>query len=445
MDFGLEGYVGLALYLAAVAALLLSVFWRPWVGFYFLLPFIPLQNIRYRLNTFPLGGSLIGIILAGIMLGLLRQKRKILVRSPFLVLVGAYVIYTFLSLWLGSFMSDSPLPLPGDKRFGVWQDYILMPLLLILTTAMDLDVRKMKIAILIMCISTVALDRSYWNEVSGRDYSTYTENLRNSADENAMGYAGSNGMAAFEAQYSTLLLALAAFEKRKSIKFGYWGLAIFSACCLAFSLSRGGYVAILVGWLFIGLTKNRFLLVLLAVFLCTWTAWVPAAVSERVFMTYDQKENELDQSAETRISLWEDAMDLFEQSPVVGMGFNTYQYLHRIRAYEDTHNFYLKNLVEMGILGLLLFLAMVFRMARTGFRLFRHAKDPFFASLGLGLAGWIASALVANFFGDRWTYMQVGGYMWVIAGFVARAWIQEQPQSDETASAEPALQEAQLA
>ena len=435
MDFGLSGYLGVTLYAAAIVALLLTVFWRPWVGFYFLLPLILLQSLRYRLNTFPLGKSVIGIMLVGIALGLLRQKQKILVGSPFKFLVGTYVVYTFASLWMGSAISGYALPLPGDSRFGVWQDYILMPVLLFLTTALDLDLKKMRIAIFLMCVSTLALDRSYWDIVSGRDYTNYTEDLRNSADQNAMGYAGSNGMAAFEAQCSTFLLALAAFERRRLIKLGYWGLAIFSASCLAFSLSRGGYLAILAGWLFIGFMKNRVLLVFLVAFLFTWTWWVPKAVNERVSMTYDQQDNQLDSSSQTRISIWEDALQLFNESPIIGMGFNTYQCLHRIRGYEDTHNLYVKILVETGIVGLLLFVAMLWRFVTIGFRLFR-SNDPFFASLGLGLAGWIVAALVANVVGDRWMYMQVCGYMWIIAGFVAKAWILERQHER---ALEPAL------
>lgn len=247
-----------------------------------------------------------------------------------------------------------------------------------------------------------------------------------------MGYAGSNGVAAFEAQFSCFLLALAGFERKRLLKLGYIALAVFSAVCLMYSLSRGGYVAFLVGWLFLGLIKQRKLLVLLVVFFLTWTTLVPNAVHERVTMSYNEQTGTIDHSAETRLTLWEDALQVFDSNAALGTGFNTYAYMHRVGVYEDTHNFFLKVLVETGILGLVLFLWLVIKLFWAGFRLSRRAKDPFFASLGLGLATWIACAVVANFFGDRWTYLQVGGYMWVIAGLVARAMVLEQ-------SAEPAV------
>jgi O-antigen ligase len=200
-----------------------------------------------------------------------------------------------------------------------------------------------------------------------------------------------------------------------------------------YSLSRGGYAALLVGCLFVCVLKQRKLLVLMAVFLLTWTTIVPHAVTERVTMT--EQSGGLDHSSELRLTLWEDAMQMVDANALAGTGFNTYAYMHRVLAYEDTHNFFLKVLVETGVLGLLLFLWFVVTTFRAGYRLFRRSKDPFFASLGLGLAGWVVAAMVANSFGDRWTYLQVGGYMWVIAGLVARAMTLESAEAAAEASA----------
>jgi hypothetical protein len=32
----------------------------------------------------------------------------------------------------------------------------------------------------------------------------------------------------------------------------------------------------------------------------------------------------------------------------------------------------------------------------------------------------VVCSIVANCFGDRWTYVQVNGYMWVLGGLVSR-------------------------
>jgi hypothetical protein len=58
-----------------------------------------------------------------------------------------------------------------------------------------------------------------------------------------------------------------------------------------------------------------------------------------------------------------------------------------------------------------------------GVRLFRTAEDPFLKSLGLAFCVVMACVFVVNFFGDRWLYLSVNGYLWVMMACVARAQI----------------------
>jgi O-antigen ligase len=369
----------------------------------------------------------------------LRRGQPLLPKTPWTGLLIVYGGFTFVSLWMGSFYLRSDLPLPGEARFEVWQNYMVMPALLLLVAAVKPTKRQMLGLVLVMCLAGLALDRNFSDEVAGRDFSKFSVGLREGSG--TMGYAGNNGLAAFEAQFATFLLIMAAFERRRLLKLGYYAVAGFSALCLMYSLSRGGYAAFLVGCLFLAVFKQRKLLVLMALFLLTWTTIVPTAVTERVSMT-EQNDGGLDHSAETRLTLWQDAMEVFDANILTGTGFNTYAYMHRVGNYEDTHNFFLKVLVEGGVVGLVLFLWLIVQTFRTGFRLFRRSKDPFFAALGLGLAGWVVAAVVANCFGDRWSFLQVCGYLWVIAGLVAQAWNLENAASAADGAGDTAAEAA---
>src|SRR5450755_2783302 len=55
LHFGAEGSLGILMYVAAVVAVFASIFWKPVAGILYLVPLIPLQTMRYRLNDFPLG------------------------------------------------------------------------------------------------------------------------------------------------------------------------------------------------------------------------------------------------------------------------------------------------------------------------------------------------------------------------------------------------------
>lgn len=419
MGFGLTtGFIPLALYLAGILALLLAIFWRPIAGLYYLVPLIVLQTLRYRMNEYPLAQSVVTIMLLGMALGLLRRREWPIVDTPWTRLLLIYWGYTLFSLCLGSFIIGAPLPFPGEPRFGVWLDYMNMPALLLLVAAIAPDRRHAKAMVFLMCFSALVLNWGYWDSVHNRDYSQYSDSVRESA---GMGYAGLNGMASFAAQFAAFLIALASFKSRWFLKAGYYALAAFSAVCLMYTFSRGAYVAFAVGVLFVGFAKNRMLLIVILVFALSWTAFVPGAVQDRIFMTYESGSGDVDHSSETRLRLWEDALDLFTSSNVLfGMGFNTYASLHRVGTYEDTHNIYVKVLLETGIIGMFLFLWLLGKSFRVGWRVFRRSNDPFMASLGLGLAVWILCSAVSSCFGDRWMYFQVNGDMWVLAGLISQ-------------------------
>jgi putative inorganic carbon (HCO3(-)) transporter len=424
INFGLSGIVPYILYGAGIIAFFLSIFWKPIVGVYYLVPLIPLQTVRYELIGFPLGQSVVDIILLGVLVGLLVRGQAIFLWTPWNGILRVYCFYTFVSLCLGSFYLHRPLPLSlDDPRLADWKNYMVMPLLLFVVAASIQEKRQMRVILWLMFAATFALNRDFWDTVGGRDYSSFSYELR---DEGGMGYAGVNGLAAFEAQACMLLLALSAFERRLGHRVAYWLLAGFSALCLMYSLSRGGYLAFLVGCLFLGLVKQRKLLLLLAVFLATWASLVPPAVQQRVFMTYDNHSRELDHSSETRVNLWEEAMQIYDTNPLIGAGFDTYAYTSHYHGYKDTHNLFVKVLVETGVAGLLLFLWLLTKTFAAGNNLFRQAQDPFLASIGLGLSAWVTCVLVANFFGDRWTYLQVNGFMWVLAGLVSRSLLFEE-------------------
>jgi putative inorganic carbon (hco3(-)) transporter len=230
-------------------------------------------------------------------------------------------------------------------------------------------------------------------------------------------------------------LGISALQKRKSIKLVLWGLFALSAYCLLFSYSREAYVGVLVGLFFLGLVRQRWVLLALAVFLMTWQTFVPMSVQERVLMTYDKNEQQLDTSAQDRVVLWDDAMNLFHQNPALGAGFDTYQWQHRIGGYTDTHNYFLKVLVETGVLGLMFFVFLLARMTRLGVKLYRTAQDPFLQSIGLGFALLMACVFVVNFFGDRWLYVEVNGFLWVILACVVRGQMIESERKEPAAIA----------
>src|SRR5262249_46417109 len=276
LNIGLEAAAPYFLYAAGIIAFILSICWRPIAGIYYLVPLIPLQTVRYFMNRFPLGQSVVDIILLGVAIGIMRRRKWIFPKTPFTFVLGIFAVYSYICLWNGAFYLKADLPLWfNNDRLTEWKNYITMPLLFFLTTAAVENVKQIRTLVLLMCFAILLLNKSFHDTVAARDFGNFSEDLR---DEGSMGYAGVNGLAAFEAQVFPFLMALWGIEKGALLRIGYVALAVFSADCLMYSLSRGGYVAFLMGWLFLGIVRYRLLLLLLVVFLFTWQTMVPNAV-----------------------------------------------------------------------------------------------------------------------------------------------------------------------
>jgi O-antigen ligase len=226
------------------------------------------------------------------------------------------------------------------------------------------------------------------------------------------------------AELLIFLLALVSGIPKLWYKALVYASILLAAYCVLLSFSRGAYVGMVAGLIFLGVMKERKYLVLVAVLLATWQTVVPNAVRERILMTYDA--NGVESSANERLQLWEDAFTIIPEHPILGTGFDTYRYLGRSADYLDTHNYYVKVTVETGFVGLGLFLYLLWAMTRQGIHLFLSSNDPFFSGIGLAFAALMVCVAFVNVFGDRWMYQQVTAYMWTFLGLVCRAQIIEQ-------------------
>jgi O-antigen ligase len=432
LGLNLSGMAPLLLYIGGFIVFLLSASGRPHLGLYYLVPLLPLQTLRYKLHQFPLGSQWIDIILLGVLIGVWRKNYSIINKSPVTRLLLALGVVTYLSLWKGAFFLNFPLPLWfDDPRVSDWKNYMVIFALFFLTLASIRGVKQMKILLLLMCLAVLMINRDYLNTMRSRDFSSFSYDVR---DSGVMGYAGVNGLAALEAQVAVFLLGFTCFYQNRRAKWGYLVVVATSLGALMYTLSRGGYAALLVGAIFVGIVKNRKLLLIVAAFLLVWQSLVPTAVQERVFMTHGE-DGALDPSAGDRVTLWENAMEIIKTDPIFGTGFDTYKFLHAVGPYEDTHNYYVKVTLETGVIGLFIFLGIVGKMFLAGFRL-RHEEDSdgFLPGLGMGLAAMVVACAVTNCFGDRWTYIEETGFIWVILAMVVRGHIllneaAEEPES----------------
>lgn len=425
MGLGLVHYIPTIAYLGFWIAILASLGGRPLLGFYYLLPFLPYRTMRDHFLDYPLGANVTTILVLAIIIGALIKGGR-LPKSKLYLTWLIFAVYMYLSMWLGTALGHASAPIwIHDANFATWKDYMLLPLVFVAAGLVVKDRKAVRTVILIAGITLVFIDRSALMDSMSRSWSSFDESKR---DGGPLGFAGSNGLAAFLAQFAMFFWGFGQFLKRRKAKLLCYALVGTTIFATMYTFSRASYITIVVGALLLGIMKDRKMIIVVAVFLFTWQAIVPTAVTERVMMTTNDN-GQLEASAQERVDLWENAKKNFYNEPIFGMGYATFQFGEHTDNLKDTHNWYVKVLIETGILGGIMAAFLLFQMLALAYHLYKHGNDQLYRGLGFALLLCITSSMILNCFGDRWTYLEINGLLWAIIGAAASARYFPEPES----------------
>lgn len=192
---------------------------------------------------------------------------------------------------------------------------------------------------------------------------------------------------------------------------------------LVFTKTRGAWLACLQVFVFYGLFFERKLLVYL--FVAGVSALFVPAVQERLadlvqvseYAQYAQytKLN----SYEWRVQLWLSSLEWVKLKPILGYGINTFQLystsffpLERVRGF-DAHSVYFQFLFDIGLVGLLAFLFLLFNLFAWLKRLYPQDKT------GIAIITALAIAyMIASYSDNIMHYHALNWYFWALMGFV---------------------------
>lgn len=435
---GLGAYFPILLYLTSLAGAMVSLV-RPVVGIWILTLILPLQGGRFRLFEYPLGARLLELLLLGVTIGVVMNGGSILPPKPMRKVIVLLCVITYASLWIGAFLLPT-VPFPfftsnpdgSHTPFGYWFQFMHLPVLFVLVSATIKDKRQMQFLMLAMMISFLWATKNFYGNVGHRESGQYMESLRNGM---GLDFGGSNGRAAFSSQCTLFLVALFGSIKSMRVRAIVVFLLIAGTYSVLFSYSRGAWLGFAAGMLYLGLTRMKWMLVAALALAPFATVILPTAVVQRATMTYQG--GELDSSSEERVEIWQHALATTMRDPIFGVGFDSYRYYRAGMELLDTHNMYVKALVETGIVGLSLLLLLWFSALRLGHKLAKSATDPFYRALGAGFAAYMVSVIITNIFGDRWTYIDLSAFTWILLALVilALTWTEAEANQPQAAVA----------
>jgi O-antigen ligase len=234
-----------------------------------------------------------------------------------------------------------------------------------------------------------------------------------------------NEFGAFIVYNASFLIAIfLVYFPKKNILFIYPTLALMAKVLLG-TFSRGAYLGLAMSFLVGGFIRGKAFLLgmfLLAIMLvAVFPQVVPESISARFSNTQVEGkygEQKLDKSTGHRLILWQAALDMIVESPLLGKGYRgfhglkqdyTSSYVHE----SDTHNLYLYIASCLGVPALILFLLILYKTFRLGYSLYRESNDNFNKMIGLAGTMMVVGIMVVNMFGTRFNDIGTNGYFWV--------------------------------
>ena len=217
------------------------------------------------------------------------------------------------------------------------------------------------------------------------------------------------------------------FDRRLLVRLGALLEVGIVGLVLLFTQSRGAILAVLVGLMTVLLARSRrwlvvSLLLLIVGVLALQTGWLDG------FMTSDTvvaAENTA-RSAQGRLELWSRGWMMLQDFPFTGIGFGLVVRVMPVlyptfvvpndRGVEHVHNLYLEAGVDLGFLGLIATLALIFGLCYFSWRTARRAAGTGLESLALGMLGGIVVFAVHGLTDDITFYAKAHFIAWALFG-----------------------------
>lgn len=257
--------------------------------------------------------------------------------------------------------------------------------------------------------------------------SNWTDQAEQSVRTRVFSIFGSpNIMGDYMVMFAPMAAALAYWAKSVKGKLFFW-LVTFCMCfsCL-FTMSRGAWMAMAVTVLvFSALVDRRLLLLILAAGLCSLS--LPFVASRIGYLLTPEFIASTTNGG--RASRWALALTYWSESPLFGVGLGMFggavAMQHKIYSavsYFYVDNYYLKILVEMGVVGLTAFFALLvcllFTGARTLYRTAKVQKDRSAYLLSAGMFSGLCGVVIHCYFENIFEEPYMMAYFWIIAAML---------------------------
>ncbi|MBU1853381.1 MAG: O-antigen ligase family protein [Candidatus Omnitrophica bacterium] len=336
---------------------------------------IPGRDIVLRLEDF----LLIIITFTWLARTAINKELGLFRSTPLNVPIGIYIA-TCIVLTLRGIILGYVIPLKGFFYLFKYIEYFVLYFMVANQVRTRSQIKMFIVAFILTCFITCIYANLHIGLVSRA-----TAPFEGAGEPNTLG-----GYLVF---MLAILMGIFLYSTSKKTKFFLAMIGIFFILpAFLFTLSRTSYIAVVPMWFSLIIFGQRKVMLisilLLAVFL--GLVFMPYPVKERIKYTFTARSEqirpasmlgmELDPSASARIRSWEDIWKKSEHK-ILGYGVTGFGFID---------GQYMRILAEMGIIGLCIFLFLLWAIFKNGLDVFLMVRDKLFKGISLGfLSGFV--------------------------------------------------------
>jgi len=187
------------------------------------------------------------------------------------------------------------------------------------------------------------------------------------------------------------------------------GIAIIPPLLYALALtsSRSGFIVLVVAFaMIVYRSKRRMLLVAIAIMSSSFAYQHMAPEQQERYLSIFRDDVRGSETAAGRINGWSTDIQIWRENPIVGTGIGTSgeARFHTTGKYQVSHNMYTETLMETGVIGLAIVIAMLWAIWTTSSKALRapalgqtrqaSSDDGYMQRLGLALQAWFVMCAV---------------------------------------------------
>ncbi|MEI6631737.1 MAG: O-antigen ligase family protein [bacterium] len=362
-----------------------------------------------------------GFLIAAFLAKQLILKKSLFIDTPINIPLLAFLVITCLSLLNSVNYRDS-------FKGGILR--LLQYILVLFIVLQEVRDKKHLIKIIFSIFSGLMLISfdGIWQVATGKDFIRgYGPVLNIGLRRATASFKDSNLMGIYLSAFAPLAFGMNIYYLKSKKAILMFFLSLISLVGIALTYSRPTLLATYIVLFFLGIANRKKALVLLLITLTLIAPFIlPGSVKK---WAKDVEYNPIRfMCNDDRIAVYRNSLNMIKAHPFIGVGANNY--MKQYKKYKDkveyrniitldymyAHNNFIHMAAEVGLLGLLIFIWLLYKLFKESARIYGSLSESYLKMLALALCACLTAFLVNGLTESSLYYSRVAVIFWYLIG-----------------------------